>query len=285
MDTSSQKRPRVLVVDDQKNWREALCDMLEPMYEIETAASYDEAVRQLRRCAFHVVVSDQRLVDTDRTNIQGIQLLDEVRALQDGTQAVIVTGYPTIETAREALRGQQAYDYILKYPEEGGPFKIREYRDLVRRAVDLAAQERQKAITVCFSLSTVVPNLTLDLIGKTLFPRVSLAQNLAEDVEKVVNRLLYPLQPLARGMGRSWLSEQDRTFEMLCWSRERGKATLLRIGKKREQRPLDARQTEWPKENWHLVKNDKFTCGSFVGISYMIDGMTFEDFALQAEGN
>lgn len=301
MDNLRQDRPRVLIVDDQLNWREALRDMLDfTMYEIETAASYDEATHKLRQRAFHVLVSDQRLVDADVSNIQGILLLDELGELQDGTQAIIVTGYPTIEVAKEALRGGDAYDYLLKYPEEGGPFNIRLYREQVREAAKKAMGERQKAITIYFSLSALISGLTHDQIAETLFPEGTMPrdapeggevqdrlfdtlQPLASQVGEVLTWLLYPLQPLARQMGRVWLSESERICEILCWSRNHGKATLARIGK--DQRSLDAYKAKWLKESWHLVENKQFASAPLVAVSYTIDEMTFEDFvALVEEG-
>ena len=137
MNAISQEQPRVLIVDDQKNWRETLRDTLDPtVYEIRTAASYDEAKRLLQQHAFHVLVADQRLVDGESSNMQGILLLDEVAELRDGTQAIIVTGYPSIEMSREALRGRAAYDYILKCPDKGEPpFNI-QYRERVKEAAE-----------------------------------------------------------------------------------------------------------------------------------------------------
>jgi response regulator RpfG family c-di-GMP phosphodiesterase len=278
MNTLPEEKPRVLVVDDQKNWRETLCDTLDSTaYEIETATNYDEAKSLLRQRAFHVLVSDQRLVDADDENIQGILLLDEVAELRDGTETIIVTGYPTIKDAREALRGRHAYDYLLKYPEERGPFKIREYRERVKEAAEKAKQERQKAVTLHFSVSDLVKGLTYDQIAEALFPGKRVKPEVRKVVNEVVNRLLYLLQPLARGMGSARLSEVDQIYEILCWSRGYGKAALVRTGK--EQSSLkDAYKADWLVENWHLVKNNEFASVPFRGVSYVIDGMTFEEF-------
>jgi len=285
MDTLSQDRPRVLIVDDQPNWLEALCDVLDPkLYEIETATSYDEAKRKLRQRAFHVVVTDQRLVDADESNIQGIYLLDEVSGFQDGTQAIIVTGYPTIKAAKEALRGRHAYDYILKYPEEGGPFNIRQYRERVEEAAKKAIEARKKAITLDFSVSTLVEGLTYDRIAEMLFSEGAMPQDASEIVRKVTNKLLYPLQPLTREMGRVWLSQSDRMCELLCWSRNRGQAILLRVGRK--QSPL-AGHMMWVsnEEGYALRKREQYASAPGVGVSYAVDDMTFEDFAaLVGEG-
>ena len=120
MNTSFQDRSRVLIVDDQRNWREALHDMLDIMFEVETAASYDEAKQKLQERAFHVLVADQRLVDAEKNNIQGIVLLDEVSRLQDGTQAIIVTGYPTIEAAKKALKAAMPMTICSNTPRKAG---------------------------------------------------------------------------------------------------------------------------------------------------------------------
>jgi ActR/RegA family two-component response regulator len=306
MDTLSQDRPRVLIVDDQPNWREALCEMLDlTKYEIETAASYDEAKRRLRQRAFHVLVADQRLVDGETDNIQGILLLDEVNELRDGTQAIIVTGYPTIKDAKAALRGhQQAHDYLLKSPEEGGPFNIGEYRERVKEAAEKAASARQ-TLTLEFSVSALVSGLTYDQIAEALHPggTSEVRRRRRKVVDEEVNSLLHPFQPLAHGMGRAWLSEAVHIYEILCWSRRRGKAALVRIGIEQEpsknnfglfpgkrwaklrsyfwpspQRSLETYKAEWLKEDWHLVKNDEFVSTPFRGISYLIDGMGFDDF-------
>jgi ActR/RegA family two-component response regulator len=283
MDTLSQDRPRVLIVDDQKNWREALCDMLDPtVYEIRTATSYDEAKRLLQQHAFHVLVADQRLVDGETDNIQGILLLDEVNELRDGTQAIIVTGYPSIEAAKEALRGRAAYDYILKYPEKGGlPFNSL-YRERVKEAAEKAASARQ-TLTSEFSVSALVSGLTYDQIAEALYPGATseVRRQRRKVVHEEVNRLLYPFQPLARGMGRAWLSEAVHIYEILGWSRRCGKAALIRIGI--EQRSLETYKAEWLKEDWHLVENDEFVSTPFRGTSYLIDGMGFDDLALLVE--
>ncbi|MBM3175551.1 MAG: response regulator [Chloroflexi bacterium] len=282
MGTLSQERPRVLIVDDQPNWREALCVVLDPTrYQIETAANYDEAKHRLQQRAFHVLVADQRLVDSDESNREGILLLDEVNGLQDGTQAIIVTGYPSIDAAKDALKGRAAYDYIRKWPEKGEPPFDIQYRERVKEAAEKAGLERRKAITLGFSLSMLINGLTYEGIAENLFPAGTMSCDVVEGIRKVVNRLFYPLQPLARQVGKVWLSVSDQICEILCWSREYSKAALLMIGK--EQGLLEARKVPWLKESWRLIKDEQFVSVPIVGISYTIDGMEFEDFAALVE--
>jgi ActR/RegA family two-component response regulator len=282
MSALSGERARVLIVDDQGNWREALCDMLDPsIYEIEDAATYSEAKRRLRECCFHVLVADQRLVDSDPDNIEGILLLDLVNELQDGTRAIIVTAYPTVETAKDALRGRHAFDYILKRPEAGGPFNIGQYRHQVKQAAEDAILARRKAITLDFSISALIPGMTYNQIAKMVLPEGS-SLAVEEDVQKVLMRLLYSFQPLGRGMGKVWLPTSERTCEVLFWSRGGCQAALVRVGQ--QERSLDARPVDWLKEKWHLVERERFSSLLVSGVSYTVDQMTFDDFALQIAG-
>ena len=79
------EKPRILIADDQKNQRQTLVDVLGTnRYDIEVASNYNEAKSILQQRAFHALVTDLRLVDTDANNIQGIILLTDVAELQDG---------------------------------------------------------------------------------------------------------------------------------------------------------------------------------------------------------
>jgi ActR/RegA family two-component response regulator len=275
-------RFRVLVVDDQPNWRELLRELLEPEYVVETAASYDEAKGALRQRAFHAVVSDQRLVDVDAENIQGILLLDDVKALHDGTQVIIVTGYPTIKAAKAALRRHDAFDYLLKNPEEGGPFDHIGYIDLVRAATEKAAHIRQKFITLEFSLPDTVSHLTYAGMAGCLFPETPTSYESEENTSKLLKRLLYSFQPLARHMGKNWLTIAPRLCDILVWSRDRDRAVLSRLAQ--EEGVFSHHPIGWLKEKWQLVEHDQFVLDRLVGISYVVESMTFDEFALLVEG-
>jgi CheY-like chemotaxis protein len=277
----SNARFRVLVVDDQPNWRELLQELLEPAYVVETAASYEEAKKALRRRTFHTVVSDQRLVDADKENIQGILLLDDVKALQDGTQVIIVTGYPTIKAAKAALHGRDAFDYLLKNPEEGGPFDHVGYISLVKAATDKAEHLRQKSITLEFSLPDTIPGLTYAGVAGCLLPEDVASYALEETTSKVLKRLLYPFQPLARHIGKSWLSKTHKLCDVLVWSREQDRAILSRLAQ--AESTFTQYPVGWLKKGWQLAEHDRFALEQLAGISYAIETMTFDDFVQVAE--
>ena len=107
-------RPRVLIVEDEQNWRDLLSESLAVHCDVETARTLQEAQRKLRERLFDVVSIDISLTVGDRRDEQGMRLFSLIRDLGGFTETVLVTGYPTIKTAKEAQRGFEAFDYLLK---------------------------------------------------------------------------------------------------------------------------------------------------------------------------
>jgi len=100
---------RVLVVDDEKTLAEGCCRVLaEQGYDVSVALTGREALEKIARETFDVVLLDLRLGDFD-----GITILEKIRAEKPGTDVIIITGYPSIETAAKALRFG-ARDYLEK---------------------------------------------------------------------------------------------------------------------------------------------------------------------------
>jgi DNA-binding response OmpR family regulator len=110
--------PCILVVDDQDNWRDALTDLLsDEGYSVKTAAFFDDAISELNRTKFAVVVLDIRLVDIDIFNVQGVELLKVIKSQSYSPKVIMLTGYP--ESVREGVLDLYgADDLILKVPPQ-----------------------------------------------------------------------------------------------------------------------------------------------------------------------
>ena len=100
---------KILVVDDEERQREIYRDILQGEgYDAETAASGEAALKLLAQTRFDLVVTDLNL-----TGMTGLQLLSEI-VVDDPTVAVImITGYPSIQSAVEATR-KGVYQYLEK---------------------------------------------------------------------------------------------------------------------------------------------------------------------------
>jgi len=122
---------QILVLDDEKIVGERLKDSLEKEgHTVEIFINPAAALSRIREKVFDVVITDIRMDDID-----GIQVLGEVREKSTKTKVIMITGYATLEVARESLT-KGAFDFIAK------PFKLREIREAIKKAED-ALQEGQ----------------------------------------------------------------------------------------------------------------------------------------------
>jgi len=99
----------VLLVEDEAIMRESLRDWLKDEgYEVETAEQGEEALHRIGEVDFGVLVLDLRLPGKD-----GLEVLKEARAQRPQLKGIIITAYPSVETAVEAMK-IGAVDYLPK---------------------------------------------------------------------------------------------------------------------------------------------------------------------------
>ena len=114
----------ILVVDDEAIMRESLRDWLTDLgYEVETAEEGEQALKTVAEQDFGVVILDLRLPGKD-----GIEILREARAKRPDLRGVIITAYPSIQTAVQAMK-EGAVDYLPK------PFDLDDLGRLIRGAL------------------------------------------------------------------------------------------------------------------------------------------------------
>ncbi|PYV30333.1 MAG: DNA-binding response regulator [Acidobacteria bacterium] len=99
----------ILVVDDEERQREIYRDILEDEgYAAETAPSGEAALQLLAQKRFDLVLTDLNL-----TGMTGVQLLKEILAADPTIAVVLITGYPSIQSAIEATK-RGVYQYLEK---------------------------------------------------------------------------------------------------------------------------------------------------------------------------
>jgi PAS domain S-box-containing protein len=106
---------RVLVIDDDRDFADSLCNLLKlEDYEVEVAYSMADALDALDRFMFEVALIDIRLGEHD-----GLTLVSEFRQRRKDVMCVIMTAYASVETAIQAIQ-EGAYDFLCKpfYPED-----------------------------------------------------------------------------------------------------------------------------------------------------------------------
>ena len=99
----------ILIVDDEPIVRESIRDWLKDAgYQAETADSGEQALEMIEKQDFSVMILDVRLPGKT-----GIKVLKEVKALKPQIKTIIITAYPTVEMAAEAMK-LGAVDYLVK---------------------------------------------------------------------------------------------------------------------------------------------------------------------------
>jgi DNA-binding NtrC family response regulator len=142
------RKGHLLVVDDDP----AVLDLLQHLftrlgYEITTAGGGREALAIFEPGSFDCIVSDLAMPGMD-----GIELLKKIRLRDDKVPFLVVTGYPTIETAVEAMK-LGAFDYITK-PFDKTDIEIKVERALYTRGLEKSLQAVDSRMK---TLLTVVP--------------------------------------------------------------------------------------------------------------------------------
>ena len=125
---------RLLIIDDERMARANLARALERGgHESAQAGSGEEGLALLAEQDFDVVITDIAMA-----GINGMEVLKAVRSSKPDVEVIMVTGYPMIENAVEAMR-LGAFHYLAK------PYSLEEARMLVARALEKRRLRQQVA--------------------------------------------------------------------------------------------------------------------------------------------
>jgi DNA-binding NtrC family response regulator len=121
---TEKSKVHVLVVDDDPDFNQSLRQSLaEHGFETYGVTDPRETVGELKNKSYQVVLLDLRMPEKD-----GATVLREIRKFDSDIGVIIITAYPSIESAIETLK-LQAYDYIKK------PFRMSDLVDVINRYV------------------------------------------------------------------------------------------------------------------------------------------------------
>lgn len=100
---------QILVLDDDNDTIEILQHLLSGKgYRVKTASSSEQGMTMLSQNTFHVLILDLRLPGMD-----GIEVLKRIRDRDRDLGIIILTGYPSVESAVASLKGGVS-DYVQK---------------------------------------------------------------------------------------------------------------------------------------------------------------------------
>ena len=144
--TSSRKRYRCLVVEDERNWREDVRDTIaQTGIEVVAVATRDAAADRLASEVFHLLILDIHLEDHDPSNVEGMEFLRELSSygISEALSVVVLTAVGSEDMMREAFREHGVEDFVSKYDyqeDEDGFLATVEgiFRNKLRINLDLA---------------------------------------------------------------------------------------------------------------------------------------------------
>jgi len=130
------KMKPILVVEDEAIMRESLRDWLtESGYQVETIDQGEEALKTIAEQDFGILILDLRLPGKD-----GLEVLREAKAQNPQLKGIIITAYPSVQTAVEAMK-IGAVDYLPK------PFSLDALEKLIQETLGPVQVEIKPKVT------------------------------------------------------------------------------------------------------------------------------------------
>ena len=125
----TENKPRILIVEDDENIRKTMENILQQKgYETDTAKTGKEAEQKAKERIYNLALLDIKLPD-----MEGTQLLAELQESSPKMMKIMVTGYPSLENAMEALN-QGADAYVTK------PVKPAKLLELIKEKLEEQSQ-------------------------------------------------------------------------------------------------------------------------------------------------
>ena len=123
---------KILVVDDDESMCQFLSIMLRKEgFEVTTVSDGQSAIQKVKENSFDVVITDIKMPGMD-----GLQLLDQIKAIEPSTPVVIMTGFASQKTAIEAVN-KGAFQYMEKHAKND------EVKIVVRNAIEMKRVQSQ----------------------------------------------------------------------------------------------------------------------------------------------
>lgn len=168
-------RINILIIDDDQDICEYMKTLLEATgYGVQTLSEPTEAEEAIRTSEYHLLI-----VDLMMPKLDGIELIKRIRKIDSDVAIVVFTGYPSVETAVDALK-LNVSDYIKK------PFDVDDFRDkiaeVLRRKGLLLNPEAELHKTIGQNIRRIRKEQSLTL--KQLARRTSLSVSLLSQIER-----------------------------------------------------------------------------------------------------
>lgn len=163
----------LLIIDDEKNTREALKRLLSSDYTVSLASGIEEALEILQKQTFSVIITDLRLGG----NTSGFTIIQA--ATKKNIPCIMMTAFGDVDTAVTAMRCG-AFDFVTK------PLNFQKLKITLKQAVEQAPLPKTES-TPEFS----IPSLSLTVIAAPNSPFYQVLENAKKIANNRANVLIY----------------------------------------------------------------------------------------------
>ncbi|MBW2222493.1 MAG: response regulator [Deltaproteobacteria bacterium] len=176
-------KAKILVIDDEKVVQEGCTRILTgDGYDVETSYTGQEGFKKMEEETYDLVIADLKM-----PGISGMEVLKKIKKNDPDISVIMITGYPTPETAVEAMK-LGAFDYLPK------PFTPAELISVVNKAIEekkvlietkhleSAYQDATKAISSSLNLNEVLELIVRSVVN--LLKTKGCGVNLLDDTRK-----------------------------------------------------------------------------------------------------
>ena len=105
---------KILVVDDEESIRTVIETYLTQLgHKVDATDGFESAISHLKSNEYDIIITDKNMPHPNGSQESGLTLLEYARKYHPHSETLLMTGYPTINTAIESMK-MGAFDYILK---------------------------------------------------------------------------------------------------------------------------------------------------------------------------
>ncbi|MDM8550986.1 response regulator [Desulfobacterales bacterium HSG2] len=120
---------RILVVDDEPDILHILSKaLIREGYKVRSTLGGAEAIDLFKTEPFDLIVTDIRMPGTD-----GLEVIRQVRQLDEETEIIVLTAYPSVDIVIQTLKNFSVYDFLTKPLKDIGYFVVTVEKALERR--------------------------------------------------------------------------------------------------------------------------------------------------------
>jgi DNA-binding NtrC family response regulator len=123
---------KILVLDDEKDACDLIERVLSSSHQVTTFTEEDSALSYVLQNEVDLAILDIKL-----KKMSGVDVLSSMLKIHPGMKAIMLTGYPTVQTAKESI-GLGARDYLTK------PLDIDQLEEKVQQALSPREETRKR---------------------------------------------------------------------------------------------------------------------------------------------